>query len=103
MRTVLIALSLLLLAEPVFAQSPVRHGRDLAKQFCARCHAIGKHDRSPRAGAPPFRQLGERIDLEALPRRLQRGLAATHPAMPEFRFKPRDAHDLRDYLRTIQE
>jgi mono/diheme cytochrome c family protein len=88
---------------PAQAQSPVRHGRELAKEFCARCHAIGRHDRSSNPHAMPFRRLSQKIDLESLPRRLQRGLAANHPPMPEFRFKARDAHDLRDYLRTIQE
>ena len=41
------------------------------------------------------------FDLDHFPRRLIRGLSSNHPDMPEFKFSPQDARDLRDYLRTI--
>ena len=84
------------------AQDPVRHGHALAKEFCSECHAIGKTGKSPHVGAPPFRTFGDRFDLDHFPRRLIRGISSNHPDMPEFKFSPQDAVDLRDYLRTIQ-
>jgi cytochrome c len=93
----------LLLCVPARAQDPVRHGHALAQKFCAECHAIGKHGKSPHVGAPPFRRLGQIVDLDSFPRRLIRGLSSNHPDMPQFHFSPQDARDLRDYLRTVQE
>jgi mono/diheme cytochrome c family protein len=84
------------------AQNPVRHGRALVKEFCARCHAIGRAGRSPHGDAPPLRFMGRSFDLDEFPRRLERGISSTHPAMPEFKFNRADARAVRDYLRTIQ-
>jgi mono/diheme cytochrome c family protein len=100
---ILSCLALSLLGAPARAQDPARHGRALAKEFCAECHAIGKTGKSPHVGAPPFRTFGSKFDLDHFPRRLIGGISSNHPDMPEFKFSPRDAVDLRDYLRTIQE
>jgi cytochrome c len=96
----LLALTLL----PVQAQSqdPIRHGRRLAKEFCARCHSIDKRRPSPRREAPPLRYLGRTIDLDGFARVLSSGLIG-HADMPQFKFHFDDARDLRAYLRTIQE
>jgi len=48
------------------------------------------------------RRIGRNYDLDEWPSRLERGISAGHPDMPEFRFKAEDARALRDYLRTIQ-
>jgi cytochrome c len=84
------------------AQDPVRHGRALAQEFCARCHAIGRQGRSPHSDAPPLRNIGRSYDLDGFARVLSSGLLSGHPDMPQFRFHFPDARDLRDYLRTIQ-
>jgi cytochrome c len=96
-------LALLVLCVPARAQDPVHHGRALAKKFCASCHAIGKTGKSPHEEAPPFRRLGRVVDLDSFPGIMIHGLSSNHPDMPQFDFSPRDAVDLRDYLRTIQE
>ncbi len=97
-------LSLPLLAAAAQAQDPVHHGRALAKKFCAECHAIGKTGKSPHADAPPFRRLGQLIDLDNFPKRVMiHGLSSNHPDMPQFDMSTRDAVALRNYLRTIQE
>jgi cytochrome c len=96
-------LALILHWAPARAQDPVHHGRALAKQFCAECHAIGKRGKSPHVGAPPFRRIGRIVDLDSFPHRLIGGLSSNHPDMPHFKFSPQDAVALRDYLRTIQE
>jgi cytochrome c len=97
------AVTLLGLGAPASAQELVRHGRALLKEFCASCHAIGRHGRSPHAGAPPFRTLGRSFDLDDFPNVLERGISSGHPDMPEFKFSREDAEAARAYLRTIQE
>jgi cytochrome c len=95
-------LALLLLGSAAQAQDPLRRGRAILKEFCASCHAIGKTDKSREAGALPLRELGHSYDLDKFPRRLERGISSSHPAMPEFKFKPRDARAVSIYLRSIQ-
>ncbi len=97
--------ALLLLGGAARAQSenPIARGHALAREFCARCHAIGERGRSPHKHAPPLRYLGRTYDLDDFARVLSRGLASGHPDMPQFRFHYPDARYLRDYLRTIQE
>ena len=96
-------LALLLLGSAAQAQDPARRGRALLTEFCARCHAIEKTGNSPHVGAPPFRTLGARFDLDQFARRLERGVSSGHPDMPEFKFGEDDARAVRAYLRTIQE
>jgi cytochrome c len=94
---------LMTLSPAAQAQEPVRHGRALLKEFCARCHAIGKIGNSGHIGAPPFRTLGRSFDLDQFPRVLQRGISSGHPDMPVFKFSEDDANAVRAYLRTIQQ
>jgi cytochrome c len=100
-------LALLLSGAPAHAQNdshdPVAHGRALAKEFCAKCHAIGKTGKSPHDEAPPFRKFGQLFDLDKFPNTLAHGLSSNHPDMPQFSLTAQDARDLRDYLRTVQE
>lgn len=89
-------------ASPAAAQSDAARGRALLTDLCGRCHAVGRDGASPHRGAPPFRDLGRLVDLGRLAERLEEGLSASHPDMPEFRFKTEDARDARAYLRSIQ-
>ncbi len=102
MRIALLCLLALSWTAEAQASGPSRHGRALAREFCEKCHAVGLRDRSRYRGAIPLRSLGERFDLDALPRSLQRGISGGHPAMPQVKFSEEDARDLRDYLRRIQ-
>ncbi len=99
---ILVPLIALALAGAAQAQDPARRGRAILKEFCANCHAIGKTDKSRQEGALPFRQLSRSYDLDKFPRRLERGISSGHPAMPEFKFKRRDARAVSAYLRSIQ-
>lgn len=85
------------------AEDPVARGHALAQEFCAPCHAIGRHDRSPHSDAPLLRNIGRSYDLDEFARVLSGGLLSDHPDMPQFRFHFPDARALRDYLRTIQQ
>jgi mono/diheme cytochrome c family protein len=85
------------------AQDSASRGRALVREFCSKCHAIGKAGASPHKSAPPLRTLGQSFDLDQFPRRLERGISSGHPDMPEFKFNSDDAQAVRDYLRTIQQ
>jgi len=85
------------------AQDPARHGRTLLKEYCGRCHAIGRSGNSPMRSALPFRALGRSFDPDQFQRLLRRGVSSSHPAMPEFKFSDDDAHAAAAYLRSVQE
>jgi cytochrome c len=79
-----------------------QRGRALAEKMCSQCHAIDKSGRSPHAGAPAFRALDRRVDLDSFMERLREGLMVGHPDMPTFRFTREDARAFLLYLRSIQ-
>jgi Cytochrome C oxidase, cbb3-type, subunit III len=79
-----------------------RHGRALAERMCSACHAVGRRGKSPHVGAPPFRALDRRVDLDTFTDRLREGLMVDHPDMPTFRFTREDARAFLLYLRSIQ-
>ncbi len=99
-----LAIPLLLLGTSAgFAgDAPELRGRVLAERMCARCHAVDRSGRSPHIGAPVFRQLDRRLDLDAFMARLREGLMVGHPDMPMFRFTREDARAFVWYLRSIQ-
>jgi len=70
--------------------------------MCAGCHAIGRTGQSPHLGAPAFRTLDSRVDLDRFSERLRQGLMSDHPDMPTFRFTREDARAFIAYLRSIQ-
>jgi mono/diheme cytochrome c family protein len=98
---------LLLATSAGFAQdrqpsSLEEHGQALAERMCSACHAVGRRGDSPHVGAPPFRALDRRVELDTFTDRLREGLTSGHPDMPTFRFTREDARALLLYLRTIQ-
>jgi hypothetical protein len=69
---------------------------------CAR-HAMQlAGGKSPHVGAPAFRALDRRVELDTFTDRLREGLTSDHPDMPTFRFSREDARALVLYLRSIQ-
>jgi mono/diheme cytochrome c family protein len=103
-----LAILLLLLATSLssaedMSPSPLeQRGRALAERMCSQCHAIGKSGQSPHVGAPAFRALDRRVDLDSFMERLREGLIVGHSDMPTFRFTREDAHAFLLYLRSIQ-
>ncbi len=85
-------------AQPDMAE----RGRALVSELCSNCHAIETSGASPHAGAPPFRELGEHIELDTFADRLREGLQSTHADMPSFRFSRNDARAVIAYLRSLQ-
>ena len=107
MMTRLAGLLLLLGTSASFGQGGERsaleqQGQALAERMCSQCHATGKSDQSPPAAAPPFRELGRRLNLDSLPDRLRDALLVGHPDMPTFRFTREDARAFMLYVRSIQ-
>ena len=64
-------------------------GRALAERMCSQCHAIGRSGRSPHVDAPPFHELGRRLDLDTFSDRLREALTVDHADMPTFLFTRR--------------
>ncbi len=81
----------------------VARGRDLVKDNCGGCHAIGVQGASPLDAAPPFRDLGERYPAGTLAQALEDGLLSGHPAMPKFRFLAAEVKDIIAYLTFVQQ
>ena len=90
------------LAEDSSSTPLEQRGRVLAERMCSQCHAIGKSGQSPHVGAPAFRALDRRVDLDSFMERLREGLAVGHPDMPTFLFTREDARAFLLYLRSIQ-
>jgi len=90
------------LAQERKTSSLEEHGRAQAQRMCSACHAIGRNGESPHVGAPPFRALDRRVELDSFTERLREGLMSDHPDMPTFRFTREDARALLMYLRSIQ-
>ena len=97
------SLMLTILGSAAQAQDPAERGRALLTEFCSRCHAIWKNDKSRNRLAPPFRTLGRSFDLDQFSHLLERGISSGHPDMPEFKFSEDDARAVAVYLRTIQQ
>jgi cytochrome c len=89
-------------AEDMSSSPLEQRGRALAERMCSQCHAIGKSGQSPHVGAPAFRALDRRVDLDSFMERLREGLTVGHPDMPTFRFTREDARAFLLYLRSIQ-
>jgi len=84
-------------------QESIALGRSLAARNCGMCHALERTGPSPNPQAPPFRSLGERMDVELLGEGLATGILTEHPAMPEFRFEPYEVVAIVRYLRSVQD
>ena len=99
---VLLILLATIAGSAVRAQDDVERGRLLVTRLCGECHAIGRTGASPHAGAPTFRSIDDRVDLDEFVDRLRAGLQSTHADMPSFRFSREDARAAVAYLRSIQ-
>ena len=76
-------------------------GRQLAKQKCASCHAIGEDDSSSNPNAPPFRSLHRRYPVDALRKAFLQGLQVGHRDMPKFILTPQEITDMISFLRDL--
>lgn len=102
----LVAAAFVAFAAPALAQTEAQieaaRGRVLVERNCGMCHATGATGPSREPLAPPFRDLHQRYDVDALGEALAEGILTGHPAMPEFRFKPDEVAAILRYLKSIQ-
>jgi mono/diheme cytochrome c family protein len=105
MRLIAFLATFLLLPQLSFAQESAleRHGEQLLRTECARCHAIGRSGTSPNSEAPPFRQLSRKYPIDGLAEALAEGLSVGHAEMPEFVFDADEVAAIIAYLKSIQE
>jgi mono/diheme cytochrome c family protein len=82
-------------------RTPVERGRAIAEAKCAGCHAVAGTGRSPRAEAPPLRELPTRYPVEHLAEAFAEGIVVGHPDMPQFTFDPPDIDALLSYLQSL--
>lgn len=97
------ALAALVAVTAASAQSDLRaRGALLTQRYCAGCHAVRRTGQSPNPAAPAFRDLNSRYHIDDLAEALAEGILTGHPAMPEFKFPPRDVKAVLLYLKSIQ-
>lgn len=82
---------------------PVSHGKALVETNCARCHAIGKTDKSPHPDAPAFRTLSQRYPIADLEEALAEGISTGHPDMPEWVASPDQIGAILAYIESLQQ
>ena len=82
--------------------TPADRGRMLVIRMCGSCHAVERSGTSPHPGAPPFRHIERRVDLDSFHERLRQGLFSGNSDMPQFRFNREEARSVQAYLRSIQ-
>lgn len=99
------ALALMLLGHvhPALADSLTDHGKALVEVNCARCHAIGKTDKSSHPDAPAFRTLSKRYPITDLEEALAEGISTGHPDMPEWIASPDQIDAIIAYISTLQQ
>lgn len=101
-RAAVLAVSIGLGATPATAQDAAL-GRSLVETYCSVCHSIERSGESPHAGAPPFRDLHDRYNVDLLGEALVEGLVSGHPDMPEFAFDPYEAASIIAYIKSLSE
>jgi mono/diheme cytochrome c family protein len=97
--------AIFLLATPLLADDDamIARGKALVEEKCARCHAIGRDDKSPHEKAPPFREVVEIYPSEDLAESLAEGIVSGHPDMPVFKLDPPDIEAFLGYLNSLSE
>lgn len=105
MRAGLRHLGILLLATSVLGGSAAmaadaNHGAELAKRWCASCHAVTLEQRRASADVAPFAEVARKPDFSA--EKLAFFLLDPHPKMPDFPLSRTEAADLAAYIATLR-
>lgn len=81
---------------------PLSHGKALVEANCARCHAVGRTDKSRHPDAPAFRTLSQRYPITDLEEALAEGISTGHPDMPEWVASPKQIEAILTYIQSLQ-
>jgi mono/diheme cytochrome c family protein len=84
------------------SRSDIRAGRILAEHYCVQCHSIGRAGKSRHAGAPPFRDLSDRLAIESLAPRFGERISTTHPDMPRWQLDAEQDRQMIAFLKSVQ-
>ncbi len=76
------------------------HGADLAKRWCASCHAVTSEQKQASADVAPFAAVARKPDFSA--EKLAFFLLDPHPKMPNFALSRTEASDLAAYIATLR-
>jgi mono/diheme cytochrome c family protein len=88
------------LALPLAARgADVDHGRELANQWCANCHAVAPGAKRTNDQVPSFAEIAKRKGMTA--DHLRAWLQTPHPNMPNFDLARQSIEDLIAYLRSL--
>ena len=82
---------------------PISHGKALVEANCARCHAVGRTDKSSHPDAPAFRTLSQRYPIADLEEALAEGISTGHPDMPEWVANPDQIEAIIAYIGSLQQ
>ena len=78
------------------------HGEGLAKENCAKCHAIGLTGESPNPGAIPFRKLSSTRSITLIGWELMNEDWGEHRQMPQFEITADQVRDILKWIRWVQ-
>jgi mono/diheme cytochrome c family protein len=90
------------LSAALASADPISHGKALVEVNCARCHAVGRTDKSSHPDAPAFRVLSQRYPLTDLEEALAEGISTGHPDMPEWVASPDQIEAIIAYIGSLQ-
>lgn len=97
-----ILVAVLGLSTVLASADPISRGKALVEANCARCHAVGRTDKSSHPDAPAFRVLSLRYPLTDLEEALAEGISTGHPDMPEWVASPDQIEAIIAYIGSLQ-
>jgi cytochrome c len=107
--TAIIAAGILLSPPSAFAaqmsykeSETLKHGRELAKLNCGRCHSIGLEGKSPMKEAPPFWTLFTRLPVDSIAEMLVKKATPSDGPMPHFTITKKQADDIGIWISWVQ-
>ena len=86
---------------PQPASRQIASGFAIVQKRCANCHAVGLQGASPRADAPPLRDLYKRYPVDGLRTAFKSGVHVCHLDMPTFTLPNDEVDAVIAYLGSI--
>ncbi|TPQ38019.1 cytochrome C552 [Bradyrhizobium guangdongense] len=97
--SILLALAAGMSGSTALAADP-DHGAELAKRWCATCHAVTSEQKQASADVPAFASIARRPDFS--PEKLAFFLLDPHPKMPSFPLSRTEAGDIAAYIGALR-
>lgn len=95
-----IAAAMVVLPAAPGLSADAKHGLDLAKRWCAPCHAVSPDQQRASADVPPFATIANSPNFDA--ERLAYFLLEPHPKMPDISLSRVGADDLAAYIKSLK-